>query len=247
MDFDNNKSIKKYLIIIAITIALSIVCFIIIKYKVEGEKNIPFDITKLLVISSAETEELEYNDNLYQANIIEKNDIYIALEKNEDYKKQDAIRKVTFNNFSIVDSGNIGTPKFYRPSTTEKLFDYKEEFEINDSIEYFGDLNTNLKMEKMTVSNQGGLLQLSVILNDLGKITYAENENVTSDGTLLKKLDIKTIDIRTIISFDMIIELSSGKTFKTTITLELPVGNIEEEGVSTKEFTNLDQLVFKRV
>lgn len=248
VEFNNKKkSIQKYLIILFLALALSVVVFIVIKYNVEGEKNIPFNITKLMVVSSAGTEELELNNNLYQANIIQKNDIYLAVEKNENYKKQDAIKKITLNNFNIIETGNTGKIKIYRTALEENKYNYSEQYEINDNIEFNGDLNTNLKMEKMTISNQGGLLEFSITLNDLGKITYEENENITSDGTLLKKLNLSTEDIKKIVEFDMIIELSSGKTFKTTIKLELPAEDIAEYGVCTYEKTDLNKLVFKRI
>ena len=248
IDFNNKSiSIKKYIIFLFLILVLSVVFFIMIKYNVEGEKNIPFNITNLMIISSAETEELENHDNLYQANIIQKNDIYLAIEKNKNYKKQDAIKKIMFNNFNVVEKGNTGTVKIYRISTGEKTFDYKEEYEIRDSLEFLGDLNTNLKMEKMTIANQGGLIQFSVILNDLGKITYGENENIPSDGTLLKRLNLNTDDIKVTIAFDMIMKLSSGNTFKTTINLELPVGDITEDGVCTQDNMDLNKLVFKRI
>lgn len=248
VEFNNKKkSIQKYLIILFLALALSIVFFIVIKYNVEGEKNIPFNITKLMIVSSAGTEELELNNNLYQANIIQKNDIYLAIEKNENYKKQDAIKKVTLNNFNIIETGDTGKIKIYRTALEENKYNYSEQYEINDNIEFHGDLNTNLKMEKMTISNQGGLLEFSIILNNLGKVTYEENENITSDGTLLKRLNLSTEDIKKIVEFDMIIELSSGKIFKTTIKLELPAGDIAEYGVCTYEKTDLNKLVFKRI
>ena len=243
----NNKNIKKYIFLFFLILTISIVVFIIIKYSVEGEKNIPFNITKLTTISSAETEELERNDNLYQANIIQKNDIYLAIEKNEKYKKQDAIKKIIFNNYNVIEKGITGTIKIYRPSLEEKKYIYTDNYEIKDSLEIFGDLNTNLKMEKMTIANQGGLLEFSIVLDNIGKITYEENESIISDGTLLTRLNLGTSDIKTIVTFDMIMELSSGKTFKTTIELELPVGDIDKEGVCTNENVNLDKLVFKRV
>ena len=248
MDFNkNNNGIKKYIIFLLIALILSVIVFIMYRYHVEGESNLPFNITKIMVISSAETEELELNDNLYQANIIQKNDVYVAIEKNEKYKKQDAIKKITFNNFNIIKKGNIGQIKIYRMSLDETNFEYKEEYEINDSLEFVGDLNTNLKMEKMTIANQGGLLEFSLVLNDLGKITYGENENIPSDGTLLNRLNIKKEDVETKVAFDMTIELSSGNTFKTTITLDLPVGDIVTDGVCTEENMDLNKLVFKRI
>ena len=98
----------------------------------------------------------------------------------------------------------------------------------------------------MTISNQGGLLELSAIINDLGKITYLENDNVITDGSLLNRLQLTNEDVKVKVSFDMTIELSGGNTFKTTIVLNLPVGDIVTEGVSTYE-VDLSKLVFKRV
>ncbi len=245
--YKENRSIKKYIAFLFMVLALSTVLFITYKYHVEGEKNLPFNITKIMIISSAETEELELNDNSYQANIIQKNDVFIAIEKNDNYKKQDAIKKISLSNFNIVTEGKKGTLKIYRPSTEETDFIYKAPHEINNSVEFVGDLNTNLKMEKMTISNQGGLFQFSIVQNDLGKITYGENEDITSDGTLLKRLDLETDDISKEITFDMIIELSSGKTFKTTIALKLPTGDIANLGVCTNDDIDLDKLVFKRM
>ena len=248
IDFNNSKnSIKKYIIFFFLVLAICVVFFIRIKYHVEGEKNIPFKITKFMVVSSAQTQELELNDKLYQANIIQNNDIYIAIEKNENYKKQDAIRKIIFNNFSITNQENIGSMKIYRTSLEDMKYSYIEKYEIADSLEFVGDLNTNLKMENMTVSNQGGLLEFSIVLDDLGKITYTENENIASDGTLIKRLNLDINDIKKMVSFDMIIELTSGKTFKSTITLELPTGDITQNGVCTNENVDSNSFIFKRV
>lgn len=242
-----NKIIRNCLILLFLTLLLSVVLFIMYKYGVEGEKNMPFYITKLITVSSAETQDLELNENLYQANIIQNNDIFIAIEKNKNYSKQDAIKSIIFNNFKILKHGAVGKVKIYRTSEEEKKFIYSENYEIKDSIEYIGDLNTNLKMENMTIANQGGLLEFSIILDDLGKLTYEENENISSDGRLLNKLNLTEEDIKTIISFDMIINLSSGRTFKTTIKLELPCGNIVDDGVSTTEELDFNKLVYKRI
>lgn len=242
-----NKTLKKCLILLFLALIFSVVLFIMYKYHVEGEKNIPFSITKLITISSAETEDLEQNDGLYQANIVQNNDIFIAIEKNKNYSKEDSIKSITFNNFNIIKQGSVGKIKIYRTSEEQKKYKYSENYEMKDSIEYLGDLNTNLKMEKMTIANQGGLLEFSIILDELGKITYEDNENITSDGTLLNRLNLSHEDIKTSISFDMIIKLNSGNTFKTTIYLELPCGNILEDGVCTTENYSLDKLVYKRV
>lgn len=243
-----NRIIHIYIINAILIIALSTVFFIMYKYNIEGERNLPFNITKLIVISSAETENFEKQESIYQADVIQKNDIYIAIEKNQNYKKTDAIKEITFNNFKILEQSKIGKLNFYR-TTTEgtKTFEYTENYLINNEIKYIGGKETNLQEEQMTIANQGGLLKISATIEDLGKLTYTENENITSDGRLLNKLNLKSEDIKTKISFDVIMKLSSGNTFKTTITLDLPTGDIVNEGVSTTENNNLEKLVFKRV
>lgn len=243
-----NRIIHIYIINAILIIALSTVFFIMYKYNIEGERNLPFNITKLIVISSAETENFEKQENIYQADVIQKNDIYIAIEKNQNYKKTDAIKEITFNNFKILEQSKIGKLNFYR-TTTEgtKTFEYTKNYLINNEIKYIGGKETNLQEEQMTIANQGGLLKISATIEDLGKLTYTENENITSDGRLLNKLNLKSEDIKTKISFDVIMKLSSGNTFKTTITLDLPTGDIVNEGVSTTENNNLEKLVFKRV
>lgn len=243
-----NRIIHIYIISAILIIALSTVFFIMYKYNIEGERNLPFNITKLIVISSAETENFEKQESIYQADVIQKNDIYIAIEKNQNYKKTDAIKEITFNNFKILEQSKIGKLNFYR-TTTEgtKTFEYTENYLINNEIKYIGGKETNLQEEQMTIANQGGLLKISATIEDLGKLTYTENENITSDGRLLNKLNLKSEDIKTKISFDVIMKLSSGNTFKTTITLDLPTGDIVNEGVSTTENNNLEKLVFKRI
>ena len=179
-------------------------------------------------------------------NVIQKNDIYLAIEKNKNYSKEDAIKKITFNKFKLIKAGQKGTVKFYRTSLSDNSFEYIENYEIKDSIEYKGSKETNLKLENMTISNQGGLIELSAIINDLGKITYSENDNIITDGSLLNRLQLTSNDVKCQISFDMVMELTGGNTFKTTIFLELPAGDIVTEGVSTNEI-DLSKLVFKRI
>ena len=244
---DKNKTIRNCLILLFLALLFSIVIFIMYKYHVEGEKNMPFSITKLVTISSAKTKDLELNDGLYQANVIQNNDIFIAIEKNKKYSKEDSIKSIAISNFNVVEQSLVGDIKAYRTCEEDKNFNYSEKYEVQNSLEYFGDLNTNLKMEKMTIANQGGLLEFSIVLDNLGKITYEEKANITSDGTLLNKLNIANEDIKTAISFDLIMNLSSGKTFKTTVKLELPCGDITKNGVATNDNYDLDKLVYKRI
>ena len=80
----------------------------------------------------------------------------------------------------ITEKGEKGNLRFYRTSSGTNSFDYIEDYEIKGSIEYIGGKETNLKSEKMIISNQGGLIELSAIIDNLGKITYSENDNIST-------------------------------------------------------------------
>lgn len=246
IEIQRKKSKEKYVILFFLILIFCTTFFVMYKYHVEGEKNLPFNITKLLVISSAKTENIELNENIYEANVIQKNDLYIAIEKNKEYSKEDAIKKITINNFKIVENNEKGNVKIYRTSLGTNSYEYTENYEIKDSVVYTGSKETNLKAENMTISNQGGIIELSIILDELGKITYAEDDNIQSDGRLLDRLQLASEEIRKTVTFDIIIELTGGNTFKTNIFLEIPTGDIVNDGVNINEI-NTSKLVFKRV
>ena len=96
----------------------------------------------------------------------------------------------------------------------------------------------------MAISNQGGIIELSVILNNLKKLQYNENEAIKVDGTLLKQIGEDRLKYQ--VSFDLIIELENNVKLKTKINLNLPAGNILENGIETIEETNM-KTVFKRI
>ena len=48
------------------------------------------------------------------------------------------------------------------------------------------------------------------------------------------------------VSFDLIIETESNHKFKANVVLDLPTGNILENGVGTLEDTELKDVIFKR-
>lgn len=237
----NEKIIKKPLIIIALVIVIATIIIFSLRYNVEGEKDLPFIITNIRVISTAQADIADDNQN--NLNIIQKNDFYFYLEKNQEYEKEDSISKVTFENFNIKKSSNKGTTNIYKPSPNTILYSYTNEYKVENSISYNGSLNTNIA--SLEIGNQGGLIGFSVTLEDLGIYTI-NNEAVTYDGTILSKLNLTNEDIAMEITFDVIIETTSNKQFKSTLTFNLPTGNIIEDGKSVLDKNNFDDVVFKR-
>lgn len=53
-------------------------------------------------------------------------------------------------------------------------------------------------------------------------------------------------DIKCQISFDITIELVSGTEFIGTVTVDLPSGNIMQDGTSNYEKTDFTDIIFKR-
>ena len=238
----NEKIIKKPLIIIALVIIIATIIAFFLRYNLEGEKNLPFIITNIRIISTAQANII--GDNQDDLNIIQNNDFYFYLEKNPKYKKDESISKVTFENFNIKKSSEKGTVNIYIPSPSKALpFSYTDEYKVQNSISYNGSLTTNLP--SLEIGNQGGLTAFSITLEDLG-IYKKDDETVTYDGTILPKLNLTNDDIAMEVSFDVIIETLSGKKFKSNLQFDLPIGNIIEEGRSFLDKNNLDDIVFKR-
>lgn len=73
----------------ALVIILVIIIGIILKYQVEGEKNVPFYLAEMNVISTAEgVGNQEATEMRWNMNIFQNNDIYLKIAKNEIIKKQ---------------------------------------------------------------------------------------------------------------------------------------------------------------
>ena len=237
-------NIGAYISILIIILILITIFFIMYKYNVEGEAVPPFKISKMIVVSSTKTENLELVDGIYNTEVLQNNDIKISIEKNPEYKKEAIIRKITINNIQINPKETKGNIEIYRPSQGEKLYEYQEQYKISEKIEYIGAQETYTKGEELQISNQGGIIDFSIIVKNLGNITYNENEAIKIDGTLLKQIGIQEISYQ--VNFDLIIELENEIKLKTKITLDLPTGDILNNGIETTETTDM-KTVFKRI
>ena len=90
-----NKLILKSAYITIIILIIAVIALIILKYNVEGEKNMPFKLSNIIVISSAEGyQESENKEYIWDAEIYQKNDIYLNIEKNINYKETEIIKSI---------------------------------------------------------------------------------------------------------------------------------------------------------
>lgn len=239
---------KKILHVIATIIMVAIVAFIIgmlfLRYQVEGETNMPFKISKISIIESVEGIENKDAQEKWSFNVNENNDIYIYIEKNDNYGKTEIIDKIQISNITISRQSELGETKFYKPTEEEKrMFNNLEENEVTE-LTYNGDLTSNIKEQK--ISNQGGIVAFRYAINDIAQYSSEEDEEI-DHSQLLKLTNIKNEDIATTLKFDIEIYLKSGKKYQSTIEQEILPEDVIENGTSASENTKLDDIIFKRV
>ena len=242
-EITNKKIFHLIMLIIIITIILFLAGVIILKYNVEGETNMPFKINKISIISSSEGIDKEATDTRWAFDLYQSNDVYVYIDKNKNYSKSELIKSINIENINI-DANNKENIKIYKPSSqSENLIFINSDENIIDNIEYLGDIETNLT--NLKISNQGGIIAFRCSNNNLAE--YKSDDEIINHQELLKKCEILNDDLKFKIFFDLIIKLESGKEYKTTINLDLPVDNVVESGTTSVELTNLNEFIFKRI
>ena len=241
--FSRKRTIHAFVLIFVLIMIILIASLLMFRYHVEGETNLPFELKKINVISTAESRITQDEEDTHYAEILQKNDISFVIEKNSEYKKEELIKKVSFENFQAVKTNEDMVVEIYKPTTTINTYNYSEKYKTQ-KLEYVGGQSTNT--ETLQINNQGGVIGFSIASGNLGEYIYPKNERVPIDGRLLEKAGIKAEDMNFKITFDLIIETESNHKFKANITLDLPTGNILQDGVGSLEDTELTNVIFKR-
>lgn len=245
MNYKNKKKIHRLFVIIIIIILVVIAGSLLLKYQVEGEQNMPFNLSRIMVISSAQGIQKENSEQKWDLELIQNNDIYFDLTKNKNYHKTELIDKIIFDHFTIENAPQKGELVITKLVENEVgIKPITEEYLVKDSLEYVGNEHTDLA--NLQISNQGGLILLRFINQNLGTYTSNEEEEIKHDGTLLGKMGITNEEIKTKIAFDMTILLKSEKQYKANIKLVLPIGDVITQGTTNFEDTKLKEVVFKR-
>lgn len=201
------KSVVQFVIVvIVLTLIITIISLLMLKYSVEGENNMPFELSQFIVVSTAEGID-KTGENTWNFDLVQNNDMYLTISKNKNYKETEIIKTITLNNFKIEEKPKVGKIVIYKPSDSEdKIYEYKGENIINDEIVYTGQEFTNIK--NLEVANQGGIILLRFCNNEIGEYS-SDDEAIKHDGTILTKLGLEDKDIKCKISFDVIIELTN--------------------------------------
>ena len=245
MEKDKREKLK-----LAVTLAIIIVTFgvaitIMLKYSQEGETNMPFNLSEIIVVSSAEGITKSENPQNYKWNldIMQYNDIYLHIEKNENYNKNAYIESISLENFSFTEP-QVGNTRIYMPNSTDGgLFTFDDEYLINRVLTYNGAKNSNTKT--LEVSSQGGNVLFRAANTEVGEYISNDDAEIAHNGTLINKTGVSIEDLKYSISFDIVIDTNIA-TYRGRVNLELPVGDILTEGTSQLDEKNCSNIVFKR-
>ena len=236
--------IKKSLFLAFILIAITIVISIVVRYDVEGEKELPYNIEKIQITSHIDAKDSgNQTENIWDVNLKEDNNIFIYLKK-KDETVEDTIKEVRINNFKILENPNIGEVKIYRPTGDlgSDLYKLSEQNYLNSEITYTGAKVDTLK--NLEIRNEGGIMGFRVSLENLGNFT--SNEGVTYDGKLLSDIGLTNDDIKFKLAFDLNIVLNNDINYIGNIKLDIPIGDIINETEPLEEITDFSGVVFKR-
>lgn len=245
MDKEKKKqTIKLCIAVVIFVIIILLVVAIMIRYQVEGDKNMPFNLSKIIVISTAEGNEAE-GDKKWNFEVFQNNDVYIFIDKNEDYwGEEKIIKNVRIENINVTSAPTKGEIKTYMPNSVEgRLFSYTDEYVVNEGLEFKGGEESN--PQTLEIGTNGGNIVFSFSNTGLGTYSSDKGEEITHDGTLLKSFDITNEDLKFNVSFDIVITVDNC-SYRGNMSLELPCGDIVEEGTCDIELTDFSDVIFKR-
>ena len=131
------NAIKAGIAITLLIITIIMVITIMLQYESEGEKNMPFELSKITIVSTAEvtevTESEEQDNNDWKFNIIQNNDIYCTISKNENYNKEEIIKSITIQNIQVLENPAVGNIGAYMPNSLDgRIFKYNDEYKIEE-------------------------------------------------------------------------------------------------------------------
>ncbi len=162
------KVIYFFIAVFIIALIAVIIFLLMLKYEVEGEGNMPFELTQIVTVSTAQGIDIEGND-AWNFNLVQNNDMYIHIAKNIKYKETEIIKNITIDNIEIENAPAKGNIVIYRPSSSRDAnYEYEDEYIVNDSLKYEGKEETNIK--ELAVANQGGVIAIRFCNKDLRNI-----------------------------------------------------------------------------
>ena len=99
----------------------------------------------------------------------------------------------------------------------------------------------------MELASNGGIITFSSCSTNLAQYQSDDDTEIKYDGSILEKSNISESQLKYRLSFDVVIETVSGKKYKATVSLDLPLDNITKDGTVKKEIKEKDKIIFKRI
>ena len=166
------------------------------------------------------------------------------IEKNKNYDKQEVIETITIDNIQIQKETEKGTINLYKPNVSESgnMFKNSEENKI-ETVSYTGDMESN--MQQLKIANQGGIIAFRYANDNVAELL--SNDDEINHNQLLKKANVQEKDLKATLSFDITIRIQSGKEYKASLSFDLPVEGVVENGTSSIEITDFENVIFKRI
>lgn len=245
MIFDNKEKIKWFITIGFIVMSFIIVLALMIVYHYDGEIIMPFVLDKILIVSSADGKNNSTDDTKWNIDINQYSDIYIKISKNDKVNKTEFLKSVRIENMTVENSDN-NKVKFYMPNSGsgDSLFVYDDMYLFDRNLTYQAGVIDDAKTLK--IGNQGGTIVFRTAKTNIANYSAESKESINYNGLLLKNVNISSESLKYKIKFDLIIETTST-TYKTSLSYDVPVGKIEDEGISKLYVEDFDKIIFKRV
>lgn len=243
---EKKKIIKQCAFFAALAIVILFVVLTVLKYQVEGEKDMPYKLSKILLVSTVDGNSNEDSENLWNIDITQTNDVFIYIDAEEGVKE--TIKEVSLENFLVTKAPQKGDIQILRPTADlENLYTNSVQNYLNDKIVYLGAKLDDMK--SLEISNNGGVVVgFRLALNDLGNfVSNDESVEIIYDGRLLSNLGVSLEEIMLTLNFDIVITTNENVSYKGTISLDMPTSEIIDQGASKIEVTDFSNVIFKRI
>ena len=242
---NSDKNNKKFPIKLIITIALIILCIVMIVnivkvYLINREfsesiteitrlnSKTVFSIDRIYLYSSADANSKETNKPIWDLDIFQFTDIalYINNRDEEGVTYENTIKSLTIDNvkFNNLQSGNAKL--YYKNVNDFAKLDINEENEIKDSMEFdiinSGDADYT---KPVIYSNFQNPITLEYVNSEMKEDTKISDitEPLTYDGSLLKKGGISLNSIKCNLSFRVTIVNNYNQKFVATVYIDIPL------------------------
>lgn len=239
------QKINWSIVILVIIAAFGVTLSKMMEYKNEGEKNMPVNLNKVLIVSTAGAESKDDdNKSKWNLSIDQYNDIYLYFEENNGFEKNDYVESISIENINITKQPKIGSLELYMPNSTgDKNFSYEDRYKISNSLTYNGANTDDIKA--LQISRNGGTLLFRIANRKVGEFVSDNDEEITYDGSLLTKTGVNLEDLAGTINFDIVIK-TNKTAYRGNLTLDFPNEKMKEEGVSQKTIDKELNVIFKR-